>query len=128
MALVAFIDEWSEPIEYDLIRLGLRLRDVGTDAFTWGDLWVVIQQTPRDLNVSALYRAMNPDDWQWGLAELLIAEVADGTHVGAWQRGGGKRSDYPKPIPRPGVTETETTTIGKGAIPIDEMNAFLGWN
>lgn len=117
------LDEYAEPIAYDLIRLGLRLRDVGSPDFSWADLYVVIRQSPRD---SALFRAMNPDDHEWDLPSLLLAEIADGVNVGNWQRGGGKRRDYPKPIPRPGV-EPDSKTYGKGAIPIDEMAEWLGW-
>lgn len=66
----------------------------------------------------------HPEEHEWALDALLLAEVADALRVANWQRGGGKRSDYPKPIPRPGV-EPESTTYGKGAIPIDEMEAWL---
>lgn len=114
--------EHREAIEYDLIALGLRLRDVGTPGFSWGDLFAVIRQAPR---TSALFRAMNPDH-DWDLAALLIAEVADAVRVANWQRGSGKRKDYPKPIPRPGI-EPESTTYGKGAIPLDDMAEWLGW-
>lgn len=118
------LDLYAEPVAYDLMCHGLRLRWVGTDELSWADLLIFIRQSPRD---SALYRAMNPDDHQWGLAELLIAEVADGVAVSNWLAGSGKRRDYPKPIPRPGV-EPESTTYGKGAIPIDDMAEWLGWN
>jgi hypothetical protein len=87
---------------------------------------VIISQTPRDLNTSALHRALNPNDADWGLSDLLLAEVADSLRVANWQRGGGKKRDYPKPIPRPGV-EPDTKVIGKGAIPLDQMDEFLGW-
>jgi hypothetical protein len=46
--------------------------------------------------------------------------------VANWQRGSGKRTDYPKPIPRPGV-EPDSKTYGRGAIPIDDMADWLGW-
>lgn len=124
MGLLATIDEYREPIEYDLIGLGLRLRDVGTPGFTWRDLLVAIRQSPAE---SALYRAMNPSDHQWSLTNLLLAEVADGTAVGNWQRGSGKRKDYPKPIPRPGV-KPDVTKYGSGPLPLGEMRAWLGWS
>lgn len=80
----------------------------------------------RDLNTSALHRALNPEDADWSLTDLLLAEVADAANVANWQRGQGKKRDYPKPIPRPGVTPDQTV-IGKGAIPLDQMDEFLGW-
>lgn len=69
---------------------------------------------------------MNPNEWEWGVTELLLAEIADSNNVAAWQRGGGTKRDYPKPIPRPGV-QPDSTRIGKGAIPLDQMDEFLGW-
>lgn len=105
------------------MRLGLRLRNLGTPDFSWGDLLVIIRQGGPD---TALYRAMN-DDWQWTLDNLLLAEAADQLAVANWQRGGGKQRDYPKPIPRPGVEPDSKTYGGKGAIPIDEMAEWLGW-
>lgn len=124
MSVLATVDAFTEEIEFDLLRLGLRLRNVGTDAFTWRDLYVVIRQSGQD---SALFRAINEDDHFWGLAEMLLAEIADGVAVGNWQRGNGKRRDYPKPIPRPGVEPDSTTYGGKKPLPIDEMADWLGW-
>lgn len=70
---------------------------------------------------------MNPDAVPWTLDRLLLAEAVDALNVANWQRGSAKRSDFPKPIPRPGV-EPESQTFGKGAIPYDEMAAWLGWS
>lgn len=109
---------------YDLIGMGLRLRDVGSPEFSWGDLWIVLRQSGRD---TALYRAMNPDDHEWTVPALLLAEIADGVNVGNWQRGSGKKRDYPKPIPRPGVVPDAQVYGGKSsALPIDEMAEWLG--
>lgn len=69
---------------------------------------------------------MNPKEHTWGLSELLIAEAVDALAVANWQRGAGKRADYPKPIPRPGVRD-DTERFGSEAIPIDDMAEFLGW-
>lgn len=117
-----FLDEYAEPIAYDLLGLGLRLRDLGSDRFSWADLYAVIRQTPPG---SALGRSLNPDH-VWDLKALLLAEIADALNVANWQRSGQPRRDYPKPIPRPGVEPT-TTTYGKGALPYDEMAEWLGW-
>lgn len=124
LGLLALLDEYADPIAFDLIRLGLRLRDLGTDRLTWDDLLVIAQQGDR---TSALFRAMHPDEHSWGLPELLLAEVTDALNVANWQRGGGKKADYPKPLPRPGVVESEKK-YGAKAIPIDDMADFLGWN
>ena len=70
---------------------------------------------------------MNPEEWEWGLAEQLLAQVADMVTVANWQRGAGKKRDYPKPIPRPGV-ESGDKTYGKKPLPIDAMKKWLGWD
>lgn len=46
--------------------------------------------------------------------------------VANWQRGGGKRADQPKPLPRPGVDDG-VRKFGKGALPMDQMADWLGW-
>ena len=122
IGLLDLMDEHEEAIAYDCLTLGLRLRNVGTEDFTWGDLLAIVRQSPRS---SALYRAMNPDEAEWGLTEQLLAVVADYTAVGNWQRGQGKQKDYPKPIPRPGVQGDKR--YGKQAVSIDEMAEWLGW-
>lgn len=117
------LDDHADPVAYDLIGHGLRLRDLGTERLSWGDLYTILSQQP---DTSALFRARNPDA-HWGLTEQLLALATDALHVANWQRSGGKKRDFPKPIPRPGVTPSETT-YGKGALPYDEMAAWLGWN
>ncbi|MEU3599894.1 hypothetical protein ABZ714_14380 [Streptomyces sp. NPDC006798] len=123
--LLDLIGKYEEPLAYDCLALGLRLRNVGrTDDFTWGDLLAIVRQSPRS---SAFYRATNPDEASgWGLQEHLLAWVADLIAVSNWQRGQGKKKDYPKPIPRPGV-ETPDKKFGQEAIPMDDMKAWLGW-
>ena len=123
IALDAFVEEHRDAIEFDLIGLGLRLRHLGTDAFTWGDLRVTITQAPRS---SALYRDLNPEEAEWGMQEQLLALVADYLAAANWQRSGASKKDYPKQIPRPGVTP-DSTKFGKQAISIDDMAAWLGW-
>lgn len=83
----------------------------------------MIRQAPR---TSALVRATNPEMHEWGLVEQLLADIADHEHIGAWQRSGGKKKDYPKPIPRPGV-EADEKRYGKKPLPLDAMKAWLGW-
>lgn len=123
IALVEFIDEHQEAVEYDLIGLGLRLRDFPNAGFTWRDLLVIVQQSPR---TSAVYRSVAGPDWEWDLANQLRAASVDALNGANWQRGSGKDRDRPKPIPRPGV-EPDAKSWGKGALPVDEMADWLGW-
>ena len=111
-------------MEYDLLAVGKNLDDLGTRRLSWRDLWVIVRQAPRG---SALDRVSNPDEWQWGLAEHLMAATFDALRVANWQRGQAKQSDFPKPTARPGV-EPEGKTFGRDALPMDEMTKFLGWD
>lgn len=87
---------------------------------------MIIEQAPP--GQTALSRAMSPQDFPWTLEAQLLAEAADQLRVANWQRSGGKKRDYPKPIPRPGVEPDSTTYGGKGALPYDEMADWLGWS
>jgi hypothetical protein len=74
---------------------------------------------------SAYARLSAPETVEWGLTEQLLAAAVDALAISNWIASGANRRDRPRPIPRPGV-EPETTTYGKGAIPLDEMAAWLG--
>jgi hypothetical protein len=79
---------------------------------------------------SALVRAMQGPDFVWGVPEQLMAGVLDALNILVWFKteDGAKGRNRPKQIPRPGVEPDEdTTTYGKDAVSIEEMNAFLGW-
>ncbi|TKT03446.1 hypothetical protein [Streptomyces lasalocidi] len=122
MMLLDLIDEHEEAIAYDCLALGLRLRNVGTEDFTWGDLLAIVRQAPRS---SALFRSMSPDEAMWGHTEQLLALIADFISVGNWQRSQGKKKDYPKPIPRPGVEQDKK--FGTEAMSLEDAASWLGW-
>lgn len=122
LGLLDLLDKHGDAVAYDCIVLGLRLRDVGTEDFTWGDLLTIVQQAPRS---SALFRSMHPEEAEWGLQEQLLALNADYLAVSNWQRAQGKKKDYPKPIPRPGVEKDKK--FGQDAVSIEEMTDWLGW-
>lgn len=54
---------------------------------------------------------MHGEEAVWTLDRHLAALTVDQLAVANWQRGTGKRKDYPKPIPRPGV-DTGKRRIG----------------
>lgn len=116
--LLELLDEHQEAVEYDLITLGLRLRDIGPD-FTWHDLAVITRNLPLD---SALSRAHLGPDYQWTLANLLAAAEVDALRVANWQRSDAKKSDYPKPIQRPGIGPEPKV---REAVSMDEMRDRL---
>lgn len=110
--LVELIVEHGESVEYDLIKHGLRLRDLGTEKLSWRDLWVIVTQ--QDPAVSATHRALNPDDAPWNMHTFLLAETVDTLRTLVWfkTKDGQKGRKRPKPIPRPGY---RPKVLGKGA-------------
>ncbi|WP_269939009.1 hypothetical protein [Arthrobacter sp. HY1533] len=120
----------GEALENDLLRAGLRLDWLGTAALTWRDLRIFVKFSPKD---SALHRMVHPPtmDEQWELIPQLLAGMFDMQAVGNYllQRlGGNDRATYPDPLPRPGVkASTPDKFVGK-PVPMDEMDALLGWN
>lgn len=68
------ISEHRSEVAHLCITHGLRLRDVGSPAFSWGDLWVLVKHAPEG---SPLASAMHPAR-MWGWTDHLIAAVLDG--------------------------------------------------
>ena len=122
--LCELIDQHAGAVEYDLIRHGLRLRDLG-DGLSWRDLLVIVQNQPP--NQSALVAVMDPENAPWqSLEPHLLAEAVDMLHLLVWAKtkDASKGRGRPKPIERPG---TRPERMGKKPLPLDEMKAWLGW-
>lgn len=117
--------EYSEAVEYDLITLGLRLDDLGTERLSWRDLKVIVKRMPPDR--SALSADRYPDDFGWTLANHLIAEAVDSLRLQLWAetKDGQKNRNRPKPIPRPGRRPEK---FGKKPLELDKMRDWLGWS
>lgn len=125
LAVSAELSEHGEAIEYDLIRMGLRLADLGTLALSWRDLLVIIRQAPPE---SAYVRSVRGEDSQWQLTQQLLASIKDSVEMGNWQRANAGRkapTPRPKPIPRPGI-RNDKGRVGSGAIPIKDFDKW--WN
>lgn len=99
------------------------MRHVGTDDFTWRDLYVFVKTSGWD---DALTREMYPEHADWTPENMLLAEVVDSLHWLVWAKteNGSKNRNQPKPIPRPGVEEPEKRVKGE-AVPIDQMKAKM---
>lgn len=82
---------------------------------------------------SAVFRALNPETWHWGVAEHLAAIQADALRMLIWAKSKDAQRkpprNQPKPIPRPGVTEKQTAVEGRfkdvEAVPLDELKKRL---
>ena len=122
-SLRELIRRHKEAVEYDLIALGLRLDWLGTEALSWRDLLVIVRQSP---SMSAISRALRPEESAWGLSEHLQAMTFDVLQQIAWLQSedGMKGRNRPTPLPRPGAKAEETRT-GTTALDLDEMAALL---
>jgi hypothetical protein len=123
-SLVVLIEAYPTAIESDLIDRGQRLRYLGTDRLSWGDLRSILAWLKPD---AALSRALRGDDWPWGLQEMLLASAVDYLALLFWTKTKAAQHNrgQPKPIQRPGVASPER--IGAEPVSIDDMNDFLGW-
>ncbi len=80
---------------------------------------------------SALAREINPEAYIWSSrakTNALLADIYDLLSVinaNLCAKGTGKKPKTPKPYPRPGKKDTETTHIGKGALPPDKLREFF---
>jgi hypothetical protein len=123
--LALILADHGEAVEYDLLALGLRLDDLGTERLSWRDLFVVIHRAGP---TSALMREVQPELSAWAsgfvLADLL-AHAVDLLAGGNWQRAGKKTAPKPKPIPRPGK-KVEAQKYGSKPIPVKDFDDW--WN
>lgn len=103
------------------MTLSLDIRDLGTPALTYRRLRLILEQSPR---TSAFARSVAGDVAEWSTTDHLTAAVFDALNIANWQRGGGK-GRRPKPLPRPGVEDKTSKTIGK-AVSREELAAILG--
>lgn len=114
LGLCDLLDEHGQAVEAHLIALGLRLRWLGAGRLTWNDLRAVVAAAaPR----SEIGRAIGEG---WEVTDYLLAVVADYLAVANWQRSGKRGLPKPRPLPRPGDTNTER--FGSDPIPIAEFN------
>lgn len=123
-SLRRLLEEFPEAVEYDLIALGLRLRDLPSDRLTWRDLKVIVTRMPQ--HKSALAAEQHPEDASWALTEHLLAEVADTQRLLLWAKtkDGSKNRNRPQPIERPG---RRPERFGKKPLKLDRMKEWLGW-
>lgn len=130
LGLLELHEKHSEAIEHDLIALGLRWRDVGSDDFNWRDLLAIVKAaTPG----TAIYRALSPDGAGWSHTDHLLADLFDSSQQVAYyaaaavsRRGQVKK---PKLRKRPGVDALgrESKTFGMKPMPIPDLIRALGW-
>ncbi len=129
-ALIGFVDDHRIPFEYDLIKLGLRLRDLGEPWFTWEDLRAVIHGLQRDLTSMTALDLHGTEALAWDPKAQLLAGIFDQLAVIEYrerQQVFKDPGEAPDPLPRPGVKSTKQQWTGP-ARTIEEMDQLLGWN
>lgn len=110
------IDAHQGAVEYELLRLGLRLRDIGTGRCDWSDVRAVVLHAGP---TSAIARAIRGHDWTQDTA--LLAAAVDLLALANWQRQGKKTAPKPKPVPRP-VPEGSDRRIGADPVPVSTFD------
>ena len=100
------------------MRVGCRLRWLGTGRTTWTDVRTVVRHAGPD---SAIVRALRGHPWSD--TECLLALMADSLAEANWQRQGKKGAARPKPVPRP-WQQAEEKRIGKDPIPVSQFNTW----
>ncbi|MDI3330128.1 MAG: hypothetical protein QJR09_05245 [Micrococcus sp.] len=121
--LVGFLRDHGEAVEYHLLTLGLKLEQLGTDALSWRDLWVIITRAPAG---SAIHRSVDPEAAAWASGEInawLFAAAVDLLAHGNWQRQGKRNARKPEPVPRPGE-KSKGAVFGADPIPVSEFDAW----
>lgn len=111
-------------------RYGISLRDA--IAADWEEAADMAAHIPAD-GSSAVYRAMNPDTWRWGIPEHLAAMQVDLLRWLQWSKTKDATRkpprNMPKPIPRPGVEEKQKAANDRfkdvEAVPLDELKRRL---
>lgn len=122
--LAWLIREHREAVEYELIRHGARLRHMGTSALSWRDVFVMCRAAPPK---SPLAAAIDPRQ-AWDTADYLLAASADAQRWLQWSKtkDGKKNRNRPKPIPRPGMRETDKGRFTDVEVmDLDDMKAYL---
>lgn len=118
--LLDLIDEHQEALEYELIREGVRLRDLPSESLNWRDLFVLVrrwQKTPGNAFAASVHGAEVPS---W--TEQVLALVFDALQGIAFilKRGKGQR---PKRLTRWWEKRKEQR-FGRDPIPLSQ---FAGW-
>lgn len=119
LGLLRLVDAHREAIEYELLRAGLRLRDLGTEQFNWRDLFVLVrawQKQPHNALAEAVHK--HP---VWTIGEQLLAILVDLTGHGNWQRLKKRFAPKPKRLPRPWEKQN-TRQLGSDPIPISQFD------
>lgn len=103
LSLLALHEKHPEAVEYELLSLGIRWRDIPSEQANWRDAWVAIKCRP---NGGALHRALDPEGANWSVTDFILARLTHSLEQHATdfrQAHGDKRAKPPKRIRVPGM-------------------------
>ena len=128
ISLAQFTEEHGEALNYDLLtRTHYQIDDLG-GALSWSSLRSFIKYLGGD---SALAQDLGKaTGWETTTkTNAILADIYDLLQVInanlVNMASSGKKKVKVKPYPRPGRDEDNTRKIGKGALPVDELHAWI---
>ena len=119
-------EKYRRPLEADLIKAGLRLRNCPSRDFTWRDLEIFIDYLDND---SFLVGVVHPERAGWTKPNMLLADLVDTARIHVWlnSKAGQEGRDFPNPIPRPGIKLPEPRKGSKvKPLPLSKIKEIHG--
>jgi len=116
-SLHALIDEFAEAVGADLLTVGKRLDDIGSESFSWWDFKVWVAYRPAG---SILHTKVHGQSYPFEVRMLgVVVELLRNAN---WQRSG--KGPRPKPIRWPWGGQDQTESFGSAA-PLDVVRDYL---
>lgn len=116
-SLHGLIDEFAEAVGADLLTIGKRVDDIGSESFSWWDfkVWVAFRP-PESILMTKVHGPYYP-------LELRIqGMLVDLLRAANWQRGGGKGQ---RPKPKWPWASGETSESFGTAAPFEQVRDYL---
>ena len=98
-AVLWLIDNHKDALEYELIRHGLRLRQLGSPMLSWRDIWAIVANLQRG---TPLARAIDPS-MAWTQTDYWLQSIEYSLRWLVWAKtkDGSKNRKKPKPVEAP---------------------------
>lgn len=101
------MDEHPYAVAGELVRHGLRLRDVGQPHFTYHDFFsLIVSSDPTGHFYQTVVAGMTPEEASWSTDTHHLATLIDYTALQLWSQSEdaskGRKNTMPKPVQRPG--------------------------
>lgn len=125
IGLLGEIEKHGQALEYDLIRMGLRLRRVGSKEFTWRDLWIIVQQLPADAHFNMSRAGHPPLTVGMSVLDATVA-ILNTLRLANWQRAGDNTRPRPETARLPWWPQPRGQQSKLGSDPV-QANRFSDW-